>query len=195
MRYLTIASLLFALLVSGCGVTTPDYTTPSAPDYDQTSVTVEEGFDSTWDGLIQFTSQRFFAIDSYEKDSGLMTLSFSSDPARFVDCGTISTDGPPAYEGDYIQWFQETPRRSISLDGRMNLTVQETTEEETRIGVNVRYVVTAQAGPQTINFNFNTDGSDTQQVTANSFGATESRTCRPTHEAERVIVEGVQEEI
>jgi hypothetical protein len=159
-------------------------------------VVVDQSYDEVWEGLISFTSQRFFAIDNYEKESGLMTLSFSSDPGRFIECGEISTDGPPSHEGNYVGWYDKR-RATLDLEGRMNLTVQEVREQETEVQVNVRYVVTATgaSGVQMAQWRFNTGGSDTQQVKANNFGATQTRTCVPTHEAERVIVEGVQEEI
>jgi len=161
---------------------------------DNTTVTLDQSYDEAWDKLINFTSSRFFAIDNYEKDSGLMTLSFSSGPGRFIECGDISTDGPPSYEGDYVQWYSERPA-TLDLDGRMNLTVQEAGENQTSVDVNVRYVVTATGanGVQAAQWSFNTGGSDTQQVRANNFGATQTRTCQPTHEAEKVIIEGIQE--
>jgi hypothetical protein len=194
MRYATILGI--AVFFLGCGVTTPEYTAPDPEPAGQTSVAVDQEYDDVWEGLISFTSQRFFAIDNYEKESGLMTLSFSSDPGRFIECGEISTDGPPSYEGNYVGWYDER-RATLDLEGRMNLTVQEVREQETEVQVNVRYVVTATgtSGVQMAQWRFNTGGSDTQQIKANNFGATQTRTCVPTHEAERVIVEGVQEEI
>lgn len=194
MKRLSGLALTF-LLISGCGVTTPDYTAPqSSASMDNTTVTLDQSYDEAWDKLINFTSSRFFAIDNYEKDSGLMTLSFSSEPGRFIECGDISTDGPPSYEGDYVQWYSERPA-TLDLDGRMNLTVQEAGENQTSVDVNVRYVVTATGanGVQAAQWSFNTGGSDTQQVQANNFGATQTRTCQPTHEAEKVIIEGIQE--
>lgn len=83
-----ISALLTVFLFAGCGVTTPDYTAPqSKASIDNTTVTLDQSYDQAWDQLIDFTSSRFFAIDNYEKDSGLMTLSFSSEPGRFIDCG------------------------------------------------------------------------------------------------------------
>jgi hypothetical protein len=190
-----LASLLAGLLLAGCGVTTPDYTAPqSSASMDKTTVTLDESYDQAWEQLINFTSSRFFAIDNYEKDSGLMTLSFSSEPGRFINCGQISTDGPPSYEGDYVQWFSERPA-TLDLDGRMNLNVREVAQDQTEIDVNVRYVVTATGtnGVQAAQWSFNTGGSDTQQVRANNFGATQTRTCQPTHEAEEVIINGIQD--
>lgn len=193
MRHLLL-SLTFIFLI-GCGVTTPEYTAPDTQPAEKTTVTVDKPFDEVWQGLISFTSQRFFAIDSYEKASGLMTLTFSAEPERFVDCGSISTDGPPSYEGSYIGWFDERPAQ-LNLTGSMNLTVQEDGESETTVEVNTRYVISVQSPAGTSEeWAFNTGGSDTQTVPTNNFGATQKRTCRPTHEAERVIVEGVQKEI
>lgn len=77
----------------------------------------------------------------------------------------------------------------------MNLNVRESGPKQTIVEVNVRYVVTVSApnGQQLVQWTFNTGGSDTQQVQANNFGATQTRTCMPTHEAEKMIVEGIQD--
>jgi predicted small lipoprotein YifL len=189
-----LASLLALFLLSGCGVTTPTYEPPEPTSADETSVVIDQNYDETWDELIQFTSQRFFAIDNYEKDSGLMTLSFSSEPERFIDCGKIDTDGPPSYEGAYVQWYNNRPQANLTLDGRMNLTVQEVSESKTRVSVNTRYVVeavSASTGATAVSWSFNTGGSSTKTVPANNFGATDTRTCRPTHEAEQIIIDGI----
>lgn len=89
--------------LAGCRGTTPEYTAPqSKASIDETTVTLDQLYDGAWSQLINFTSSRFFAVDNYEKDPGLMTLSFSSDPGRFVTCGNISTDSPPSYEGGHV---------------------------------------------------------------------------------------------
>lgn len=180
-----------ALLLTGCGVTQPTYTPPEESAIESTSVTVDAEFDEAWSTLIDYASQRFFAIDSFEKDSGLLTLTFSSDPSRFIDCGMYETDGP-SYEGTYIGYAERYLNGALS--GRMNLTVREA-GAQTEIAVNTRYVFEAGNQAQQFTWTFNTGGSDTQVVPSNNFGATQERTCRPTHEAEEEILEGIQSEI
>ena len=184
---------VLCILIFGCGVTTPEYNAPPAEDNPPASATLNQGYDDAWNSLISFTSERFFAIDNYEKESGLMTLKFSANPSRFVTCGEIDTDGPPAYSGPYLDWYDQR-RATPELDGRMNLTVREISSEEVRVEVNARYVLSISypTGSQ-LKWAFNTGGSDTITVPANNFGARQDRTCRPTHEAERVIVEGLKE--
>ena len=180
-----------ALLLTGCGVTQPTYTPPEGSAIESTSVTVDAEFDEAWSTLIDYASQRFFAIDSFEKDSGLLTLTFSSDPSRFIDCGMIKDDAP-RYEGTYIGYAERYLNGALS--GRMNLTVQEA-GGKTEIAVNTRYVFEASNQAQQFTWTFNTGGSDTQVVPSNNFGATQERTCRPSHQAEEEILEGIQSEI
>jgi hypothetical protein len=183
--------ILAVLFIGGCAAAS-EYTPPQPAEEPSTSVAVEQSYDEAWSDLIQYTSQRFFAIDSYEKESGLMTLTFSSDPVRFVDCGDVKEQG--SYEGSYVGWLQQRQETRISLQGRMNLTVNEQSADETRVNANVRYIVTAGAanGQSIAEWTFNTGGSDTQSVPTGA-GGTASRTCQPTHEAEQVILDGIRE--
>jgi hypothetical protein len=188
--------VLFALsLLTGCGATTPEYTAPQpSAESVTTSVIMDESYNEAWDKLINFTSARFFAIDNYEKESGLMTLSFSSDPARYVDCGTVGTGSD---QQGWIEWWRGTnSTASVSLDGRMNLTVQKVSRAETKVEVNTRYVVTAESNlvvNQNYEWVFNTGGSDTVPKAPPAGMSGGPRTCTPTHEAEKVIVEGILE--
>lgn len=189
--FASLFAVALLLLLTGCGVTQPTYTAPEESPIESTSVTVDAEFDEAWSTLIGYASQRFFAIDSFEKDSGLLTITFSSDPDRFINCGMYKTDSP-SYEGTYIGYAERY--LSAGLSGRMNLTVREV-DNGTEIAVNTRYVFDVTNGPQQFSWTFNTGGSDTQVVPSNNFGATQERTCRPTHQAEEEILEGIQSEI
>ena len=62
------------------------------PNIDDTNfknfVITNKNFDETWISVIDFVSDSFFKIENFEKDSGLLTLSFSSkDAEKFIDCG------------------------------------------------------------------------------------------------------------
>lgn len=189
-----LTTVLLAFIFTGCGATAPEYTAPQSSTTEATSVMIDEPYDATWDKLIDFTSARFFAIDNYEKDSGLMTLSFSSNPERFVDCGTV---GSGSDQQGWVEWYKQANTSStVSLNGRMNLTVREESESQTRVEVNTRYVVTARSNiitEENYEWSFNTGGSDTVPSAPPAGMSGGPRKCVPTHEAERVIIEGVKE--
>ena len=42
------------------------------------SVTVDKGFETTWDALMDYAVSTFFRVVNYEKESGLLTLSFGA---------------------------------------------------------------------------------------------------------------------
>ena len=91
-----IRPLLVPLFLFGC---TSTYVTPPPPVYTppepRPAVTVElisnSDFESTWSALIEYTASTSFSIHEFERESGLMTLSFSTaDPKTIVDvveCG------------------------------------------------------------------------------------------------------------
>jgi len=60
------------LLLIGC---VPTYQAPIILDYNQAgTIKINKGFDEVWTSLIEYSASSFFAIDNFEKDSGLMTL-------------------------------------------------------------------------------------------------------------------------
>ena len=83
-----LLACLGSLAISACATVPPaTYTAPTPKDYSNT-ITVNRDFSQTWENLIGYASQTFFAIENFEKDSGLLTLSFGSgNVSRFVDCG------------------------------------------------------------------------------------------------------------
>jgi len=190
MRYFTL--LIIVLVFTGCA-SAPKYVGPDPSSASKTSVNIARTYDETWSRLIQYASQRFFAIDDYEKESGLMTLSFSGDPNRFINCGTVGTGSD---QKSYVDWWNSLSYASADFSGRMNIVVQEEAEENTLIEVSTRYVFTVDNSQSVFEWVFNTGGSDTLIAPPAGLGdgAGGQRTCRPTHQAERLILEGVRKQ-
>ena len=144
---------------------------------------VEKPFDETWDGLIRYASQSFFGIDNFEKDSGLMTLSFgASDIRTYVDCGYYqATTGE---SGDLIDVFSRYG--AYDLAGAMNIVVSSIDESQSEVIINARYVLA-----------YNWPGGNHRWVFESDSVGRERMgdvyvSCRPTLEAERSIIEAIE---
>ena len=190
-----------ALLLSGC-VSTPSttYTPPALYPYSNT-VTIGSSFDETWDNLVTYASKSFFAIDNFEKDSGLMTLSFSaSDAARYIDCGNIFVNSGRPFNGPYALYAQRY--NGAGLTGIINLRVRTLTTDETEVAVNARYIFTVPGSTirvlssvatiPAVTWTFDSKSSDTRYIANPAPGTPPTRSCVATGAAETQILEGVQ---
>lgn len=187
LRSVVVCAPMVALL--GC-VSPATYTPPIAAtqpaEYERV---IDKSFDDTWASLIDYTSQAFFSIDRFEKASGLMTLTFgATDPARFIDCGWLKDQG---VDKSYVAFLRE--RYAATLDGKMNLVVRSLDAKRTQVRVNARYILIAPAqgvSPQET-WAFDSGGQATVNVAAAMYGTTPSRTCRPTYDAEKAVLDAV----
>ena len=178
------------------------YEEPVQIDYTK-SVTFNEPFDVVWDGVIDYATESFFAISSYEKDSGLMTLSFTSTPENYVDCGKWIVNGTV---NDYVQFMRLRPGTSVTLNGVMNLRVVERSEGQTTLTSNARYILNITQSGFSYDLNYNRvpySYSDTYTFDSRSVeklaisnptaGTIPFRTCGPTGAAEQAILNGVSD--
>ena len=133
-----------------------------------------------------------------QEDSGLITLTFSASPDTYVDCGDWNVQGNalvPAFEGSYVQWLRET-YSSVSLSGKMNVSVYRMAETVTRIRVNARYILTStyMGGDKPIINTWTFDSGSSASIPVNNptRGITPTKTCRPTYRAESDILDAVK---
>lgn len=182
--YLAVA---LSVVMMGCGVKYPEYQPPTPLSYNAENVkTINKNFEQTWTALIDYASSSFFAIDNFEKDSGLMTLNFgSNDPAKFVDCGTVHSVAVK-YDGPFIEGVQSYG--SVILEGRMNLFVKSIAPNVTSVKIKARYVLTAQEPGAKQIWAFDTGGSDAKKMG----GIQTNVVCRPTNYAEEEILKGIE---
>lgn len=156
--------------------------------------TFDASFDDTWAALVEHASSTFFAISSFEKSSGLMTLTFGSDqPARFIDCGHITADvAGRKIDMPYAQFLVDFHR--ATLQGRMNLLARRDSDARTTVRVNSRYVFQAPASPSSADTTFSFDGESRQTLTVVGAmsGSGNTRTCGASGEAERQILDGIE---
>lgn len=171
---------VMALTFLGACATTAEYAPPGPLPAVENVRTIEAGFDETWTALVNYVSSSFFGIRSFEKASGLLTLSFgTTDIPRFVECGTWEGDGPQRYiERDL----------GFTLDGQMNLFVEPQGPSRTQVRVTTRYVLRDHSRNV---YEFTSNSSATVTIRNPTAGTIPTRTCRSTHAAEKQIITGI----
>ena len=192
-----VVSVVLALTLSSC--MTANYTKPTHKDTkEQYTLTVQKNFDTVWSQLIQYSASTFFAIDNYEKDSGLITLSFgASKPSEFITGGHwVASSQAVNFDGDYVDYM--STYNNGTLNGKMNIVVTAVSETESSVTVNARYIFTTPTkrnqyavAPGTT-WSFDTGNCNTSIVSNPSSGTGNTRTICPTYKAERAIIDAIK---
>lgn len=185
---LKVWPLLVPLLLVACTsrvvhAPPPTYLPPAPRPEISFEVISNSDFATTWSALIEYTASTSFSIDEFERESGLITLSFSpSDPASVVECGQWQESGKPPVP--YVE------RTNMRLQTRTNLIVQQTGNLQTRVRANTLYILEDDNGTV---YQFTTNQSATAQPRNRAAGTIRTRTCQANHEGERAFVAGVRE--
>lgn len=151
---LGVLTLLAAMLSACAGEVR--YTPPKTTYALNNTKTVERSKDDVWKYLIPELGKEFFVINNLDKDSGLINISYSGDPTVYIDCGQIFSyvqnargkrtyDFPAAKANQDYETLQGELiyyNRRMSLEGRVNLIVQDVGNEKTLVSANTKYVVT-----------------------------------------------------
>lgn len=196
-KYFLIACL--ALFVGGCAGKVV-YVQPSQSHKTTNSVTITKPREQVWKNIIPSLGSSFFVINNIDKDSGFINISYSGNPEKYIDCGTIDSyvknaRGERRYNFPAASAYQvyETMEnglnlifyeRKMNLEGRINVIVQEVSPDSTLVTVNIKYVVTkdvAISNPQghsahlndSISFNTNGSASFPQTTICHATGALE----------------------
>lgn len=152
-------NLFLCAMLVGC-VSKIDSTISMPQDYeDNNTHTLDAKYDQVWKATVDAVGHSFFVIENVQKDSGIITLSFSANtPKDFIDCGKIVETGKlhgREYNNSYDGAESNTMRiftpqdgslpfqaiRTLTLSGKMNVLVKKVTEVSTSITINTRYVV------------------------------------------------------
>ena len=192
-----IIFLTFAL--SSC--MTASYTKPTHNNSNEKySITVQKDFDTVWKQLIQYSASTFFAIDNYEKESGLITLSFGAlKPSDFITGGHWKASSPKIkFDGDYVDYI--SLYANGTLTGKMNIVVTEVSKNKSTIKVNARYIFTlpAQMSQYTVvpgtTWIFDTGNCNTSVVSnsGTASGTSKARTICPTYKAENAVINALK---
>lgn len=149
-------SVLLALMLVGCAGEVR-IIRPVAPQAGTNVKNISKSRDIVWNAAVPALGKQFFIINNLDKSSGLINISYSGDPERYVDCGEFSSyvknaKGERTYRFPGASANQDYEvmtnnqlyfvNRKMSVEGRMNLIFEEVGLNETRVSANTRYVVT-----------------------------------------------------
>ena len=177
------------------------YIPPSINDTNfKNSVITNKNFDETWSSVIDFVNDSFFKIENFEKDSGLLTLSFGSKKAEnFINCGdfeyTLFFTGEE-FKGSYIDYAQSG--LLAVLEAKMNINIQKIDNESSEVSINTNYKFSTQHAlgyydpklNQT--YSFVSGGYQTINVINPIKGSIPTRTCKSTNFAENLIFDVIK---
>jgi hypothetical protein len=177
-------ALLLLTITFACGCST--YRPPPTPEHADNAVDLNEPFDRVWSNLIDCVSGTYFGIETHERASGLITLSFGlANPSQFVTGGYFKS-GRVNFEGDYVDYL--TQLWSGRLTGKMNIVAKDLGNSRTRLTVNAVYTFSAVFPDGTDTWSFDSRQCATNRVTNPSAGTSATRTICPTGKAEKDII-------
>ena len=149
-----------------------NYTLPTASLQVDNARELVVPYDKAWKAVVAHLSDTSFVIDNIDKDSGLITVSFSvSDPRTAVDCGQWSywvknLRGRRDYNNEAAAPYAKyellldgnlaTVERSTTLSGKFNILVTAPTEITSKVKVTARFVqsVSLKISPLMLDMNF-----------------------------------------
>lgn len=133
-----------------------NYTPPTTSLQVKNTRDLAAPYDKAWRSVVAHLSDTSFVIDNIDKDSGLITVSFSvADPRTAVDCGQwafwvknlrgrrdYSVDGAAPYaKYEYLNDGTLTNiERSTTLSGKLNILVTAPTDTASKVKVTARFV-------------------------------------------------------
>ena len=183
--------VVILIFLSSCATNVGKYVPPNTEDTNFTnSVISNKNFDDTWTSVIDFVSGSFFNIENFEKDSGLLTLSFGSREAEnFIDCGDFEASfaNGEEFKGSYTEYA--LTNLNAVLEARMNINIRKIDNESTKIRINTNYVFKIFPGSRMQqSWNFVSGDYQTKNVRGRTAGTIPTRTCKSTNFAENAIL-------
>jgi len=200
--YIYISFMVLSLLLSSCISSKSIYKPPSQENLQNKYIKeFNKPYNEIWDALINYSASTFFGIDNFEKESGLLTLSFgASNPQDYITGGYWKTDivygvNELHFEGDYVEY--SSLYHNGNLVGKMNIVVKKIDDNNTRVVVNARYVFSTNstdANGRSYNntWSFNTGGCSEIMIANASKGTQPTRTLCPTYKAENAILSALE---
>ena len=196
-----------AFIISGCAISHVNYLPPEPTKQTAATITVKKSADDIWQSAISTLGSNFFVINNLEKDSGFINVSYSADPEKYCDCGVYNTDysfqltEKLTFQGaksrqDYwtvIPWPDRRcvkNRRTMALDGRINILIKDRSASECDILVNSRYQVTESIQSRIADNTLYRSDSETIVFDSGNAGEFSSGTvCRPNGRLEKELLE------
>ena len=117
-----------------------EYVPPVTSSIPANSRVIDLPKDQVWASLIPKMSATFFVINTIDKASGLISVSYSGDPMTYIDCGSVHVTVTNARGERHYDFpaasaenrYEEMPSgvllfvdRRMALEGRVNVIVEE----------------------------------------------------------------------
>ena len=153
-KRLCILLSLLAFTATGCASQTSlSYLDPTPQEAANTQIFGAD-INKVWDAAIKSIGEQFFVLDNIEKDSKIITLSFSVDnPEEYIDCGLLTYDNSGGMSGNgqtsfagaakYATFLRSdgTPHpklfeRRTKLEGKVNIIFSTEGKNKTRAIIN-----------------------------------------------------------
>lgn len=198
------------LLITACAGKM-QYTPPSMTSSMQNVITLNKSKEDLWKSIIPALGKSFFVINNLDKTSGIINVSYSGDPEKYVDCGRINSyvknaRGERTYDFPASKAHQSYEvmdmdsgagllfvDRKMNLEGRINIIIEEVSSKDTQITINTKYVLTKSGTVRNVQGAFS-HFSDTisfvsgQQGTFPGAAAHSGTLCRPNGTLEKEIL-------
>jgi len=170
MKFIKISMMLVTLFsLTGCslfvqqGVGTFKYKS-NTPAKIENKIEINDNYSKVWDVLVKGLAQSFFVINNIDKESRIISISFSvNNPEKYIDCGRsyrTYTQGdiseeynydvaessrytmPTKSRPDLAHAYYYNVNRKTNLEGRLNIYVapNKKNKYKTNIIVNTRYI-------------------------------------------------------
>ncbi len=206
--------LVVVMLLAGCAGSVNYVRPTAAPTTGSNSKVIDKPRDLIWNATVPELGKQFFVINNLDKSSGLINISYSGDPEKYIDCGRINSyvknaRGERTYNfaGAKAQQSYEVMDpgnglflidRRMSVEGRVNLVFEEVSPHQTRITANTRYVIQRQVLARNLGSNMSQTLSDTLSINSGGVGSFppsangESTQCVATGDLEREVLSAVR---
>jgi len=215
MKKITILTILLSIaFISGCAgklnYVRPNISSRTSANYK----IIDKPRDIVWNESVPELGKQFFVINNLDRSSGLINLSYSGDPEKYIDCGQVTSfvknlrgertyDFPGSKAEEVYEIMQNgelySLDRKMSVEGRVNLIFEVIGPNQTRVTANTRYVVQKNVTVNREGQNFTQSASDTISFNSGgsasfpdrSGGKNESLECMSNGELEREILSAV----
>jgi hypothetical protein len=209
-----IASLLAIAFISGCAGKFSEVRLNTATSPSANYRVIDKPREVVWDASVPELGKQFFVVNNLDKSSGLIGISYSGNPEKFIDCGNITsyvknTQGERTYDfpGARAQETYEIMNggvlfhieRKMSVESRVNLVFEEINPNQTKVTAKTFYVVQKNVTVRRADNNFSqswsdsisfkTGGSSPLPNDGNSAAAT---VCMANGELEREILSAIK---